>query len=75
MNFKRRHDWRKHRFDETQLVHNIVEDSAFSRSGELEDLRDRVKTLTEGLGYGVSLLPPDQVRQIAVHFGYEEDRT
>ena len=73
MNFKRRHDWRKHRFDETQLVYNIVEDNA--DGGELEAMRNRVNALTEVLSYVVSLLPPDQVRQVAIHFGYEEDRT
>lgn len=73
MNFKRRHDWRKHRFDETQLVYNIVEDNA--DGGELEAMRDRVNALTQVLGYVVSLMPSDQVRQLAIHFGYEEDRT
>ncbi|MBU6191154.1 MAG: hypothetical protein KGR68_17690 [Betaproteobacteria bacterium] len=77
MNFKRRHDWRKHRFDETQLVHGIVDDSASHRSsgGELEEMRDRIDALTQVLNYVVSLMPPDQVRQLAIHFGYEEDRT
>lgn len=73
MNFKRRHDWREHRFDETQLVYNIVEDNV--NGGELEAMRYRIDALTQVLGYVVSMLPPDQVRQIALHFGYEEDRT
>ena len=73
MKFKRRHDWRDHRFDETQLVYNIVEDNA--DGGELEAMRDRIDALTQVLGYVVSLMPPDQVRQVAIHFGYEEDRT
>ena len=75
MKFKRRHEYGSHRVDETWLVHDIVEDSYSYHSGELENLRERVKALTEVLGYVVSLLPPDQVRQIAVHFVYEEDRT
>lgn len=75
MKFKRRNDWRKHCVDETQLVDSIVDDSAFQCSGELEALHERVKTLTHVLSYVVSLMPPDQVRQLAIHFGYEEDRT
>jgi hypothetical protein len=75
MNFKRRHDCRKHRFDETRLVYNIVEDSINYRSGEIEKMRDHIETLTEVLSYVVSLLPPDQVRQVAIHFGYEEERS
>lgn len=73
MKFKRRNDWRSHRLDETQLVHDIVEDSVSYHSGELEAMCNRIKALTEVLGYVVSLLPPDQVRQVAIHFCYEED--
>ena len=77
MKFRRRHDWREHRFDETQLVHGIVDDSASHRSsgGELEEMRDRIDALTQVLNYVVSLMPHNQVQQVAIHFGYEEDRT
>lgn len=77
MIFKRRNDWttRKHLVDEPALVYDIVEDTASYGTGELEAMRYRIDRLTEVLGYVVSLLPPDQVRQVAIHFGYEEDRT
>lgn len=74
MIFKRRHDYRKHCFDETQLVSQIADDNVGYHSGELETLRARIDALTEVLGYVVSLLPPDQVRQVAIHFRYEEER-
>lgn len=42
------------------------------RSGELETLRAQVNELTRIVGYMASLMPPDALRQLANHFGWEE---
>jgi hypothetical protein len=42
------------------------------RYGELETLRARVNELTRIVGYMASLMPPDALRQLANHFGWEE---
>lgn len=72
MKFKIRYTYLNHSCDETQLVSEIADADAVG--GELERLHARVQTRTEVLDYIVSMMPPDQVRKLAVHFGYEEVR-
>lgn len=72
MKMKKRYDYSKNTFDSARLCRTICDDEPLRHMGELEAMRWKIEELARVLDRVVDLLPPDQVRQIAVHFGYEE---
>lgn len=69
MNFREKYDYGKSTAA-TDLIETIVERE--DRSGEIETLRARVAELAKIVGYMASMMPPDELRQLANYFGWEE---
>ena len=70
MNFKPEYYYGTRLTPAADLVERIVGDE--SSSGELETLRAQVLQLTRIVGYMASQLPPDDLKQLAKHFGWKE---
>lgn len=72
MNFKEKHAYYGNygSTSATDLIETMIAQE--DRSGELETLRAQVNELTRIVGYMASMMPPDALRQLANHFGWEE---
>jgi len=69
MNFREKYDYGKITAA-ADLIETIVERE--DRPGEIETLRAKVDELAKIVGYMASMMPPDELRQFASHFGWEE---
>lgn len=69
MNFREKYAYGKSTAA-ADLIETMVERE--DRHGEIETLHARVAELVRIVGYMASMMPPDELRQLANHFGWEE---
>ena len=67
MLFNKQYHYTQYNIHENQLVEFIVNDEL--PNGELEQLQQKIDMLTDIVGFLVSRMPPEQIKEFANNFG------